>query len=145
MKYLILDYNFISCTISILLYLFGLSFFQILFLKPLFKLIGLSINLLYLLSALLTYLLNSGTTFKGKKMKKKYCKDCNFNYPYHRKLSHCTICGICVIGIDHHCGVFGKCIANRNIFWFYCFIFSTFISIFSCIGTLVYIMSIMPF
>ena len=79
MKYLILDYNFISCTISIILYLFGLSFFQILFLKPLFKLIGLSINLLYLLSALLTYLLNSGTTFKGKKMKKKYCKDCTVN------------------------------------------------------------------
>ena len=121
-----------------------MSLFQILYLKPLFKLITLSINLLYLLSALLTYLLNAGTIFKGKK-NKKYCKDCNFNYPYHKKLSHCSICGICVIGIDHHCGVFGKCIAKRNIFWFYCFIFSTFISIFSCVGTLVYVMSIMPF
>ena len=97
------------------------------------------------MSSLLTYLLNPGTIYKlGKSRKVKFCKDCNFHYPYHKTLSHCFSCGICAIGIDHHCGVFGKCIARRNIFWFYCFIVCTFISIISCIGTLISIMTKLP-
>jgi hypothetical protein len=109
------------------------------------KIISISLNLLYLISGLFTYLLNPGTIYRyGKNKKKKYCKECNYEYPFHKKLSHCYSCGICVIGIDHHCGVFGKCIARNNIFWFYSFIVSTFISIFTSIGTLVYIMAKLP-
>lgn len=110
------------------------------------KLVGISLNILYLSSALLTYLLNPGIIYKlGKKRKKKYCKICNYEYPLYNKISHCQICGVCVIGIDHHCGVFGKCIAKKNIFWFYLFIISTFISIFNCVLTMVYILSKLPF
>ena len=110
--------------IFIIFFVIGLSIFQFFFLNNILKIISFCLNLLYLLSAILTYLLNPGTLFK--------------------LVSHCYSCGICVIGIDHHCGVFGKCIARKNIFWFYCFIVSTFLSIFACVGTLVHILTELP-
>ena len=129
-----------------IIYLIGLSIFQFFFLSNKKKIITLSLNLLYLISALLTYLLNPGTIYKsGKESKKRFCKDCKILYPFHKSLSHCQECGICVIGIDHHCGVFGKCIARYNIFWFYFFIICTFLSTFSCIWTLIDIMARLPF
>ena len=83
------------------------------------KIISISLNLLYLISGLFTYLLNPGTIYRyGKNKKKKYCKECNYEYPFHKKLSHCYSGGICVIGIDHHCGVFGKCILGKTFFGF---------------------------
>ena len=98
-------------------------------------------NALYILSALFTYLLNPGIVYKsGKNKRFKFCKDCNFDYPFHKILKHCHTCGVCVIGIDHHCGVFGKCVARNNLFWFYCFIGGTFIYFFSCVATFVYIL-----
>ncbi len=131
--------------IFIIFFVIGLSIFQFFFLNNILKIISFCLNLLYLLSAILTYLLNPGTVFKlGKNKKIKFCKECQFDYPYNKKLSHCYSCGICVIGIDHHCGVFGKCIARKNIFWFYCFIVSTFLSIFACVGTLVHILTELP-
>ena len=103
------------------------------------KIIFTLINILYFLSAFLTYLLNPGTVYKSdKNQNKAYCKICDFNYPYHKRLKHCTFCNICVIGIDHHCGVFGKCIARNNIICFYAFIVLTFISIFASMGILLY-------
>ena len=96
-------------------------------------------NLLYLLSALLTYLLNPGTVYKSSPNQNKvYCKECDFNYPYHKNLKHCSTCKVCVIGIDHHCGVFGKCIARNNICCFFSFIVLTFVSIFSSMGILLF-------
>ena len=110
------------------------------------KIIFSLINILYLLSALLTYLLNPGTIYKSdKNQNKAYCKYCDFNYPYHKKLKHCTFCGICVIGIDHHCGVFGKCIARNNIICFYAFIVLSFISILASMGILLYSLAQIPF
>ena len=94
------------------------------------------------MSALLTYFLNPGTVYKSKgKGNKVYCKECDFSYPYNKKISHCHTCKVCIIGIDHHCGVFGKCIARNNIICFFTFITLTFVSIFSSIGILVYTMS----
>ncbi len=96
-------------------------------------------------SALLTYFLNPGTVYKSKEKENKvYCRECDFSYPYHKKIKHCYICKVCIIGIDHHCGVFGKCIARNNIFCFYSFIVLTFFSIFSSMGVLVYTLSQLP-
>ena len=140
-----LDYNFIGCTIFIFIFAIGLSVLQFYLLSNKIKIVSIFLNALYILSALLTYLLNPGTYYKlGKKKRVKYCKECNFNYPFHKKLKHCYECGICVIGIDHHCGVFGKCIARNNLFWFYCFITCNFLYVFSCLGTFVYILQKLP-
>ena len=110
------------------------------------KIIFISINVLYLLSALLTYLLNPGTVYKSSKNQNKfYCRVCDFSYPFHKKLKHCSSCNICVIGIDHHCGVFGKCIARNNIICFYAFIVLTFISILASMGILLYSLAQIPF
>ena len=99
-----------------------------------------------MLSSLLTYFLNPGTIYKSsKKGNKVYCRECDFSYPYHKKLKHCYTCNVCIIGIDHHCGVFGKCIARNNIVCFYGFIVLTFVPIFSSMGILVYTLSQIPF
>ena len=95
-----------------------------------------------MLSSLLTYFLNAGTVYKSKeKGNKVYCRECDFSYPYHKKLKHCYSCNVCIIGIDHHCGVFGKCIARNNIICFYCFIALTFVCIFSSMGIMVFALS----
>ena len=38
------------------------------------------------------------------------------------KLHHCHCCGVCYIGFDHHCMWSGKCIAQKNLYWFYSFL-----------------------
>ena len=128
-----------------IIYVIGLITFQCFFLSGIIKIISIFLNILYLISALLTYLLNPGTIFKWEYSNERtYCKECKYLYPYHKKLKHCYTCCVCVIQVDHHCGVFGKCIARNNIIWFFTFITSTFISIFSCVGTLVSFMVKMP-
>ena len=42
------------------------------------------------------------------------------NGPSLRYLTHCSICGICVEDLDHHCVFYGKCIARDNIQYFNC-------------------------
>ena len=42
------------------------------------------------------------------------------------KCEHCSDCGICILDIDHHCGVFDKCIAAGNTFTFYVFLIAFF-------------------
>ena len=56
----------------------------------------------------------------------KLCRVCqtDFNlegtdlYCY-SQLSHCRDCGVCVMDMDHHCGVFDRCIGKGNIYRFY--------------------------
>ena len=42
-----------------------------------------------------------------------------------RTTKHCIWCNKCSQKYDHHCSVFGKCIAKRNLFFFYLFILLT--------------------
>jgi len=98
-----------------------------------------------ILTGLITFLLNPGITFKEKdgkenpKMKICNCPHCNFTYPKHIKpYTHCFTCGVCVPAADHHCGVFAKCIANRNIAYFYLFPICTIFNFIVFIISLIY-------
>lgn len=91
---------------------------------------------------ILTYIINPGIIFSSKnEVEKEYCKDCDFFYPYHRNLKHCSLCHVCVIGRDHHCGVFGKCIGTNNIVFFYLFLFFALGKLISSMITLIYILA----
>ena len=45
------------------------------------------------------------------------------------KVKHCEDCGVCVEDMDHHCGVFDRCIARDNITLFYSVIGSFFLTL----------------
>lgn len=83
-------------------------------------------------SGLFTYLVNPGTIYSSKNNKhnetKIFCSYCSFYYPnFSKHMNHCHECGTCFLGHDHHCGVFGKCIAKNNYFFFVAFVACTFI------------------
>ena len=91
----------------------------------------------------LTYTLNPGTIFNNGKNPIKhmyYCKFCKYNYPFSPNIKHCERCGVCFIKQDHHCGVFGKCIAKNNIACFYLFLLLIFWLIFGTAGSFIYIL-----
>lgn len=41
------------------------------------------------------------------------CKHCHIKKT--ESIGHCSICGVCIEEIDHHCVFFGGCIAKNNI------------------------------
>ena len=90
----------------------------------------------------LTYTLNPGTVYKRKSNENiKYCRSCSYGYPYNPKLSHCNLCGVCFINEDHHCDVFGKCIAKNNVVCFYSFLFGVIIVFFGSMGSFIYVLA----
>ena len=42
-----------------------------------------------------------------------HCDICDVDRP--RGALHCYDCGVCVMGLDHHCPVIGKCVGAKNI------------------------------
>ena len=51
----------------------------------------------------------------------RYCDQCNIYRPPTR-CSHCYVCGVCIIGYDHHCQWLGMCIGARNYLHFIAFL-----------------------
>lgn len=51
---------------------------------------------------------------------RQYCTDCDVTEEESNfySIRHCHICGVCIMGYDHHCGVVGNCIGESNI-WFF--------------------------
>ncbi len=80
-----------------------------------------------LLSCLEAFFVNPGTVFSSPNIadyiNKRYCGSCSFYYPnFGKEVIHCEDCGVCLLGHDHHCAVFGKCVAKYNYWCFNSFV-----------------------
>ena len=51
---------------------------------------------------------------------KMFCHECKI-IKVDPNTVHCSICGVCVEGYDHHCPWTSKCIGRANKLTFYCF------------------------
>eukprot|EP00698_Gefionella_okellyi_P012155 TRINITY_DN3249_c0_g1_i1.p1 TRINITY_DN3249_c0_g1~~TRINITY_DN3249_c0_g1_i1.p1 ORF type:complete len:321 (+),score=35.34 TRINITY_DN3249_c0_g1_i1:114-1076(+) len=61
----------------------------------------------------------------GVEVQLKVCDTCNILRP--ARCTHCSSCNNCVAVLDHHCGVLGTCIGERNYRWFILFAWSAFL------------------
>ena len=52
----------------------------------------------------------------------RICRKCNIVMDLDKKTEHCVECGICIMGSDHHCPWTSKCIGEKNLWFFNCFI-----------------------
>ena len=64
-----------------------------------------------------------GVNFEKEKSNCLYCSFCKIYVNKNSKIVHCSKCGLCIEGFDHHCGWIGKCIAKKNLYEFYFLIF----------------------
>ena len=71
---------------------------------------------------------------ENEKKNYMYCKICNIivrieddvvHCDEEDDVVHCDECNVCVMNYDHHCYWTSKCITNKNIVYFYLFIFGT--------------------
>ena len=62
---------------------------------------------------------------ESEKKNYMYCKICNIIVKADDDVVHCDECNVYVKNYDHHCYWTSKCITNRNIMFFYFFIFGT--------------------
>lgn len=63
----------------------------------------------------------------------KTCKKCDRIRP--PRTHHCSVCGVCVLAMDHHCPWMNNCIGFYNYKYFYLFLFYTFTGLIYNIGT----------
>ena len=54
---------------------------------------------------------------KKNGVKVQYCEKCNIEVD--EKTEHCFDCQVCIVGMDHHCIFYSKCIGSGNMkeFW----------------------------
>lgn len=85
------------------------------------KAISIILTLITLIFGIITFILNPGIIYNTKNEginseNKIYCFQCRFQYPHMgMTLTHCDNCGVCYVERDHHCDVFGKCVAKKNL------------------------------
>ena len=83
------------------------------------KLLSLLVCIITIITGWVTFFLNPGIVYNNKDINsenKIYCFQCRFQYPrVRRTMKHCEKCGVCYFGRDHHCDVFGKCVAKNNM------------------------------
>ena len=107
-----------------------------------FRIIALILFLGSVTTAIYTYLVNPGNTFKEKDIKDGktfFCPHCNFTYPKNDKTyQHCFACGVCAPNTDHHCGIFGKCIGYKTKVTFYLFPTFSIILLIICFVSVLY-------
>ena len=51
--------------------------------------------------------------------KYKFCNICKIYYNPDDKVSHCSMCQVCITKMDHHCVWIGKCVGKNNICAFF--------------------------
>ncbi|XP_077996335.1 palmitoyltransferase ZDHHC5-like [Glandiceps talaboti] len=76
---------------------------------------------------------------QGIQVRMKWCTTCNFYRP--PRCSHCSVCNNCIERFDHHCPWVNNCVGKRNYRYFFQFLLSLTIHIFSVFAfTLVYVL-----
>ena len=104
--------------------------------------------LVYMISHALTMLVNQGvpsykyidmvTAISENEMRNggidtdfvQQCNLCGIRLLKKDNGAHCTDCGVCVLGHDHHCPWTSKCVGRYNKYFFYIFTTSIFVFIF---------------
>ena len=59
------------------------------------------------------YIKRNGIRRPEPELNHRFCRHCEIVRTPH--VEHCSMCGLCVHGIDHHCVFFGNCIARDNL------------------------------
>lgn len=54
---------------------------------------------------------------------RRWCKHCRAAKPM--RTHHCSVCGVCVLKMDHHCPWMNNCVGHRNLRHFYLFLAHT--------------------
>jgi hypothetical protein len=111
---------------------------------------GLCVAAIQMISFLITFLKNPGIPQKRSKQNNvimeensdnsKECSICLFSSDKNSKTHHCSECGICIEGFDHHCPWTSKCVGKGNLIPFYVFVLSTML----LFGYLIFSVSLIP-
>jgi hypothetical protein len=122
-------YLFCCSLVTFIFYIFFKHFWK--YMNIMFKIMGMTVYLVYFLSYTYTFLINPGIpkydedAILGKPREKyRFCKKCGIWTNVEDNTAHCFDCDICYEGYDHHCPWTGKCIAKKNANSFYVFIAS---------------------
>jgi len=100
------------------------------------KFLGVLVYLFYVLSYLLTCILDPGVITPeyyiennniDKEKEYNICNICQVIIEPKKGIVHCPDCEICIIGNDHHCPWSSKCVGKNNIFVFRLFLVSVFL------------------